>query len=55
MRILVASLVAAVWLAPGREPQAFDPSRYRVVDLTHAYGQDTIYWPAVVIDVAAKA
>jgi kynurenine formamidase len=25
--------------------QAFDPARHRIVDLSHAYGASTIYWP----------
>src|SRR5689334_9785897 len=45
-RLLVAPLVALT--ACARAPEAnndFDPSRYTLVDLSHPFNAQTIYWP----------
>ncbi len=48
---LLASLVAATLLGacggggPVGEPGAVNLASYEVVDLTYAYGSDTLYWP----------
>lgn len=31
--------------APADQAPAFDLSRYELVDLTHAFSEDTVYWP----------
>ena len=41
--VLVGSVVAAPGL--GATGQAIDLARSRLVDLTHAYNAQTIYWP----------
>ena len=46
MRTLAACLLlatAASAIAAGR--QAIDPTRYTIVDLSHAYGPSTVFWP----------
>src|SRR5688572_29119249 len=41
-----ALVVAAIACAPLRAPaQSIDLSRYRIVDLTHAFNARTLYWP----------
>ena len=43
---LLSALVGLLLLAAGATPQApLDLSTYRMVDLTHAYGNQTLYWP----------
>lgn len=43
---LVVLLVAVAACAPRNEqPVAFDPANYQLVDLTHAFNAQTIYWP----------
>ena len=43
---LLSALVGLLLLAAGAAPQApLDLSTYRMVDLTHAYGNQTLYWP----------
>jgi kynurenine formamidase len=37
-------LVLLAATAPAGQPR-LDPSAYRIVDLTHAYGKSTVYWP----------
>ena len=41
------TLVPAIAIAASAltAAQANDVSRYRLVDLSHAYGPDTLYWP----------
>jgi kynurenine formamidase len=41
-RTLVALILASLSVPVG----AFDLAAYRVVDLGHAYGEDTLYWPS---------
>lgn len=46
MKTLLVSLVGVVLLSSwGVERQAMDPSKYTMVDLSHAYGPATLYWP----------
>lgn len=43
---LLSALVGLLLLAAGAPPQApLDLSTYRMVDLTHAYGDQTLFWP----------
>jgi kynurenine formamidase len=43
---LVAALIGLVLLSAGGAPQApLDLSGYRIVDLTHAFGSRTLFWP----------
>jgi kynurenine formamidase len=43
---LLAALIGFVLLSAGGAPQApLDPSTYRIVDLTHAFGSRTLFWP----------
>jgi kynurenine formamidase len=46
MRSITRSVLMAV-LASGTlaAQQSFDPAAYRMVDLTHAYGSKTVFWP----------
>jgi hypothetical protein len=41
------TLVAAIAIAASAltAAQTIDVSRYRMVDLSHAYGPNTLYWP----------
>lgn len=39
---LVAGVLAATLFSPAF---ALDPADFRLVDLSHAYGDDTLYWP----------
>ena len=41
------TLVSAIAIAASTltAAQTIDPSRYRIVDLSHAYGPNTLYWP----------
>jgi kynurenine formamidase len=39
-------LCAGALFALGSEAQDLDLGRYRLVDLTHAYDADTVFWPA---------
>src|SRR5262245_34243549 len=41
-RILLALLLASLSVPAG----ALDLAGYRLVDLGHAYGEDTLYWPS---------
>ena len=41
-RILVAFFLVSLSIPAG----AFDLASYRVVDLGHAYGDETLYWPS---------
>lgn len=42
-RLIIAALISLVWgLSPA---QALDLSAYRLVDLTHSFNKETIYWP----------
>lgn len=45
MRIAGVFLIAAVGLGASADGQPFDPAKHRIVDLSHAFGPDTIYWP----------
>ena len=43
---LLAALISLVFLSAGGAPQApLDLSAYRMVDLTHAFGSRTLFWP----------
>ena len=43
---LLRGALLGVWFVPAAlHAQALDVSRYRVVDLTHPYNAQTIYWP----------
>ena len=46
----ICTLVAAIAIAASANifAQPIDLSRYRMVDLTHAYGPNTLYWPTSV-------
>jgi kynurenine formamidase len=45
-RFTRAAALAAVFACPHRSSaQTIDLSRYRLVDLTHAFGPTTLYWP----------
>lgn len=41
-RALLAAILAFAWFSPAL---ALDLNDYRLVDLSHAYGEDTLYWP----------
>jgi kynurenine formamidase len=44
----VVSCLVAVWLgvlSSGLAAQSFDPRAYQLVDLSHAYNAQTLYWP----------
>lgn len=41
------ALLASLLLAHPLSSQAVDLSKYRVIDLTHAFGARTLYWPTV--------
>ena len=41
-RTLLALFLASLSAPAG----AFDLASYRLVDLGHAYGEDTLYWPS---------
>lgn len=46
--LFVARIVTAVGFAASTRPLAAQPidlTRYRLVDLTHAFGSQTLYWP----------
>lgn len=43
--VLVASCASGEQPAPPSVPGAFDVGNYQLVDLTHAFGDDTVYWP----------
>ena len=45
MTLLSALLGFLLLAGRGGAPQAIDLSTYRMVDLTHAYGSRTVYWP----------
>ena len=45
MRSLAAVLPLALAASTMIAAQSFDPSRYTLVDLSHAYGPSTLYWP----------
>jgi len=45
MRTLAIFALAAVLSVPPLTQRVPDPSASRIVDLTHAFGKDTIYWP----------
>ncbi len=41
-RIFTVALLLFVWAVPGVQAQ---PASGRIVDLTHAYDEDTVFWP----------
>src|SRR3712207_2476285 len=43
--LAMASAIACVDLDSGSAQQPLDLSRFRMVDLTHAFGSRTLYWP----------
>ncbi len=44
--VLILGLsIAALWFGPPATAQEFRPEEYRLVDLTHPFNQDTVYWP----------
>lgn len=43
--VLVASCASGEQPAPPSAPGRFDVGDYQLVDLTHAFGDDTVYWP----------
>jgi kynurenine formamidase len=45
MRTIAALMMVACATVTVGAGQAFDPSSVRIVDLTHAYGARTVYWP----------
>ena len=45
MRMIVTLLVLLLIAGTPHAQQPLDPSAYRLVDLTHAYGSRTLYWP----------
>ncbi len=47
MRFPLSAMVLSLVLTACSEPETvFDPAAMQVIDLTHAYGRDTIYWPS---------
>lgn len=44
-RMLALSVVLAACAQPAEEDAAFDPARFSLVDLSHAFSAQTIYWP----------
>ena len=42
IRVILTGLIAATLASPAF---ALDPDDYRVVDLSHAYSSETLYWP----------
>lgn len=38
-------IVACLFAAVASSTFAMEPDDYRLVDLSHAYGEDTLYWP----------
>jgi kynurenine formamidase len=40
------SLLAAALALVSAPAAAFDAASYRIVDLSHAYGEETLYWPS---------
>lgn len=38
-------MISALLLLAATAQAAFDPLDYRLVDLSHAYGENTLYWP----------
>ena len=45
MRTIATLTVLLLLAGTPRAQQPLDPSAYRLVDLTHAYGSRTLYWP----------
>lgn len=45
LRLTLLATAAAVFSFSTPSAIAIDFSQYRIVDLSHAYGEDTIYWP----------
>lgn len=46
MRTFLLSIPIALTLSVMSEAAAFDVTQYRLVDLSHAYDESTVYWPA---------
>ena len=47
MRITTFARLISVMLAGlSTQAPAFDVASYRIVDLTHPYGEETLYWPS---------
>ena len=44
-QICVAVLASGTFAACSQESPAFDPRDYGLVDLTHEYSDETVYWP----------
>ena len=45
MKTSIMVLALAIGASALASAQAIDPARYRMVDLSHAYGPSTLYWP----------
>ena len=43
--VFALSFVVAACTRPADDTSAFDPARFTLVDLTHAFNAQTIYWP----------
>lgn len=44
--LCLAAIALVCWVVPASAPaQTIDLSATRIVDLTHAFGKDTLYWP----------
>ena len=44
MKVFAVTLLIVAGAVAGRQ-QALDLSAYQMVDLTHAYGPSTVFWP----------
>ena len=45
MKLMTLALLAACGTGLAAATQAIDLSRHTIVDLTHAYGPGTLFWP----------